>query len=286
MDRQTALTDGRRLGYAEHGAADGRPVFYFHGHPGSRLEWSAFDDRDVASELGLRVIAVDRPGMGLSDFQRGRTLLDWPRDVLQLADALDIDRFGIVGISGGGPYAAACAHEFEGRLTTTVIVAGMGPAEAPGMTEGLAWTYPGKSSLVRRLLLRMTAMGVHKKPDRVVDQMAASMDGPDASLVRDRPELARQIIQLGFSEAFRQGTAGVFLDAALYVRPWGFRLENIAGEVHLWHGGRDHNVPISVGRHVATAIPDCRATFIDDEGHLSIAYNRVRDYLSSAFPGD
>ena len=142
------LKDGRLLGYAEYGAPEGKPVFYFHGFPGSRLDW-LLCDASAAAELNIRIIAIDRPGMGLSDFKRGREILDWPDDVVELADVLQVDRFAVLGISGGGPYACACAFKISERLTTTAIVCGMGPSEAPGAKEGISWFYPGKPSVIR-----------------------------------------------------------------------------------------------------------------------------------------
>ena len=136
IDQQIKLQDGRMLGYAEYGVPDGMPVFYFHGFPSSRLDWQFFDCEDPVTELNARVIAADRPGFGLSDFQRGRRILGWPDDVAELADALQIDRFAVLGVSGGGPYAAACAFGIPGRLTWTGIVCGMGPSDAPGMVDG------------------------------------------------------------------------------------------------------------------------------------------------------
>jgi len=115
------LKDGRSLGYAEYGNPEGKPVFYFHGFPGSRLDWPFSDADDSAAQLNTRIVAVDRPGMGLSDFKRGREILDWPDDVIELADALQVDHFAVQGISGGGPYACACAFKISERLTTTAV---------------------------------------------------------------------------------------------------------------------------------------------------------------------
>ena len=116
------LKDGRALGYAEYGAPEGKPIFYFHGFPGSRLDWMLSDSDNSANELNARIIAVDRPGMGLSDFKRDRKILDWPDDVVELADILQIERFSVLGISGGGPYTFACAFKIPERLTRTAIV--------------------------------------------------------------------------------------------------------------------------------------------------------------------
>jgi pimeloyl-ACP methyl ester carboxylesterase len=109
------LRDGRQLGYAEWGDSAGGPLLFFHGWPGSRLEGRLGDE--AAKTCRVRLIALDRPGMGLSDFQSRRALVDWPDDVVQLADALGLERFAVLGISGGGPYAAACAWKLSDRLT-------------------------------------------------------------------------------------------------------------------------------------------------------------------------
>jgi pimeloyl-ACP methyl ester carboxylesterase len=156
-NKQIKLKDGRMLGYDEYGAPDGKPVIFIHGFPGSRLDWPLFDPDDSAVELNARIIAVDRPGMGLSDFKPGREILDWPDDVTELADMLQMDKFAVLAVSGGGPYGNACAFKIPERLTETAIVCGMGPSEAPGAKEGAAWFFPGKPALIRRLFLMLTA---------------------------------------------------------------------------------------------------------------------------------
>src|SRR3990172_1314809 len=103
------LPDGRKLAYAEFGPPDGHPVLYFHGAPSSRLEPLFLGDAELV-RLGLRVIAPDRPGMGGSDFQPGRGFSHWPADVVALADALGLGKFGVFGVSGGGGYVSACAR--------------------------------------------------------------------------------------------------------------------------------------------------------------------------------
>ena len=134
--QQIKLQDGRMLGYAEYGSPGGIPVFYFHGFPSSRLDWQLINDDNLLSELNVRVIAPDRPGYGLSDYQRSRKMVDWPEDVIELANSLNIDSFAVLGISGGGPYAASCAFVIQDRLVKTGIVCGMGSSDAPGMKDG------------------------------------------------------------------------------------------------------------------------------------------------------
>jgi len=277
-NQQIKLRDGRSLGYAEYGDADGKPVFYFHGFPGSRIDWPLFDTDAIAARLNARIIAVDRPGMGLSDFKRARKLLDWPDDVIELADALQVDRFAVLGISGGGPYAAACAFKIPQRLTATTIVCGMGPFEAPGAKDGTAMLLPGKFTLMRKSLLMLMAMGLRRNPDRFLSQMKDAVAEPDKLLLA-QPEVVQTFIY-SMREAFRSGTRGASWDAVLYQRPWGYQLQDISMQIHLWHGELDTQVPVSVGQYVANAAPDCQSKFLPDEGHLSLAHNHIEEIMS------
>ena len=278
-NKQIKLKDGRMLGYAEYGAHEGKSVLYFHGHPGSRLDWMLFDPHNCAMELNARIIAVDRPGTGISDSKRNREILDWPDDVIELADVLLLDRFAVLGISGGGPYAAACAFKLSGRLTATAIVCGMGPSEAPGAKEGMSWIYAGKAPEERRQMLTGMASLIRENPDQLVSQMKQAPFPEKDKELMDQPELSKMIIDLTFGEALRSGIDGVDQDATLYAHSWGFQLKDITAEVHLWHGEPDINVPVSVGRYVSDAIQNCHATFFPDEGHFSIARNHIREIL-------
>ena len=155
----------------------------------------------------------------------------------------------------------------------------MGPSEASGAKEGGSWTYPGKPSLIRRSLLMLTAKGLRDSPDRIEAQMQEMVSEPDRKLMEDQPELGKITLD-SWREAFRSGIGGVYHESGLYTRPWGLRLQDIPVEVHLWHGEIDNNVPISVGRYVAEAIPNCSATFFEDEGHFSILRNHMSEFLS------
>ena len=125
----------------------------------------------------------------------------------------------------------------------------------------------------------LTSMGLRKQPEKFISQMKEGMKGPDKALLLDKPELVKKTIDT-FAEALRMGIAGVHHEAGLYTRPWGFRLQDIGDEVHLWHGEQDYNVPVSVGRYVADVIPKCHATFVENEGHFSLPYKYLREYLS------
>ncbi len=277
-NQQIKLRDGRSLGYAEFGNLDGKPVFYFHGFPSSRIDWPLFDTDAVASRLNARIIAADRPGYGLSDFRHGRQILDWPDDVIELADTLRVGRFAVLGISGGAPYALACAYRIPERLTTTAIVSGMGPSGAPGAKDGTAMLLPGKTALMRKALLMLMAMGFRRNPDRFLSQMKDTVAEPDKLLLA-QPEVVQAFIY-SVREAFRSGTRGASWDAVLYQRPWGYKLQDISMQIHLWHGELDTQVPISVGQYVASTIQNCQAKLLTDEGHLSLAHNYIEEILS------
>jgi pimeloyl-ACP methyl ester carboxylesterase len=124
-DRTISLPDGRYLGFAEYGAPAGKTLLYFHGHPGARYEARFL--ADSACRANMRLIGIDRPGMGLSTYQSGRQLVDWPGDVAALADRLGLERFAVVGFSGGGPYALACAHSIPERLISCGVISGTCP---------------------------------------------------------------------------------------------------------------------------------------------------------------
>jgi len=145
LHQQITLADGCTLGFAEYGVPDGIPILFFPGTPSGRL--FHHPDESIAVSLGARVITIDRPGYGLSDFQRNRALLNWPDDVEELADALGFDRFPVAGISGGAPYVAACALRIPERLTAAGIINGLGPTDWQGAVEGM----PGERSVGVRL---------------------------------------------------------------------------------------------------------------------------------------
>ncbi len=271
-DNVLRLRDGRLLGYAEYGDRTGTPLVLFHGLPGSRFTGAL--PHEAATERGVRVIAPDRPGYGLSDFKKKRTIADWTDDVVELADALGLGRFAVAGISGGGPYAAAAALRISDRLTFAAIISGVGPFEAAGATEGMSrmnrilFGAARRVPPVSRAILESMSFVGRSHPERAINQMLKSVPEADRAVLSD--ENIRQLLMDDFKEAFRQGARGAAHETGLYARPWGFRLEDIAMPVTLWQGEDDVNVPPSMGRYQAQAIPNCDARFFPGEGHLLI----------------
>ena len=277
---QIALSDGRRLSFAEFGDRQGRPVFYFHGFPGSRLE-AKLADR-ISRETKVRFIGIDRPGYGRSSFKAVRAFIDWADDVAELADALGIDRFSILGVSGGGPYAAACAFKMPDRLDVVGIVCGMGPVDVPGLMHKMPWMYRQVLRLVghlpetARVLYPFPAFFLRNYPERMLSSIVPGMvAGPDKIALKNKALI--QVLSASFREAFRNSLRWPATDVVLYSRPWGFPLEGVNINVHLWHGEKDRIVPPEMGHYMAQSITNCRATFFPGEGHFSIFLNRIEE---------
>lgn len=260
------LPDGRELGYAEYGVPDGEPIFFFHGTPGSRL--SGLHTGILASPRGARVIAPDRPGYGLSDFQPRRTVMDWGRDIEALADALDIERFAVLGYSGGG----ACAVALPERLAGITMVSSTGPPEFTGSIGGftrlhrLQWFVARRLPPLVRLYTARLAARARRDAESLVDERASSSPTADRT-VMERPVI-RTMMAEDWKEAFRQDGRATAYEFTLLTRPWGFRLDEIEAEAHLWHGEQDAIIPVQLARRTAAAIPRCQATFVPDAGHL------------------
>ncbi len=279
------LPDGRRLAYAEYGDPHGTPVMCFHGNPGSRLFWGLLPGSPF--HPGLRLIAPDRPGFGRSDFDASRTFADWPDDVAALADGLGLERFAVVGLSGGGPFALACAWKMPERLSATGVISSVGPFDAPGATGGMSRTNHGLFLLARRApwAVRASARAVaglmRRAPERFMTRLAYKFPEVDRN-VMSRPEV-RALVREDFPEAFRQGGRGPAHELILYARPWPFRPERIETEVHLWHGEVDRSVG-AVGQYLAQVLPNCRARLIAGAGHFWVIdhMSEVLDSLMSA----
>jgi len=275
-----SLPDGRKLAYAEYGAADGRPVYFCQGTPSSRLMRPS---EEVTREAGVRLFVADRPGFGKSDPRPGRSLLDWPDDVACLADALGIGQFPVVGISGGGPYAVACAYRLPERVTALGLVGAAGPADVAGNLEGgarerragfvLAQRAPWLLALIMRFL-----RNPGRNPERFLDQFSPEFPQDDRDIL-SRPEI-RAMFLASYRESARQGTRAFADEVGLVARPWGFALADITVPTYLWHGALDKSTPIAMGRYLASAIPGCRATFLPDAGHLFI-FDHWREILSA-----
>lgn len=283
LKQQFQLPDGRRLGYDEYGSSDGKSMFYFHGSPSSRVETTLYVNEELLQSLNVRLIAVDRPGMGLSDFQTNRQILDWPQDVIALANHLSMERFSILAYSLGGPYGLACAYAIPQRLHKVGIVSGAAlftePELIKNVNEGTRkfLTMPREKPFLSRLFLGL-ALGVIPRiaPNKFIAQANSLLPKPDRPIVAEDPAFQKGFIKM-LHEAMKQGIRGAYHESLLTVTDWGFRLRDIQSPVQIWHGEEDQNIPVEMARFAATAIPKCEAQFHPNEGHLSLFKKNAED---------
>ena len=262
------LPDNRTLAYTEYGAHDGVPFIFMHGIPSSRLAGGLIDE--AARCRGVRVIAPDRPGYGYSAEQPGRTILDWPTDVADLADQLNLGRFGVLGISGAVPYLLACAVAMPERLSHVAILSGLGPLKAPGVMAGMnresaaLYRIALRSPRLGRVWMKMLAQTAKRTPMAVYQRQLAYLPEVDRA-VFDAPSM-RNLRIADLAEAFRQGSNGAAQEAALHVSDWGFGLEDVPIEVFLWQGAQDRHHPTAMGRYLQRSIPRNRAVVVEGVG--------------------
>lgn len=284
LNQQIQLPDGRRLGYDERGALNGKPLFYFHGSPSSRLESNLYVSDDLLQALNVRLIAVDRPGLGCSDFQPSRRLLDWSNDILALADHLKIERFGVLAYSLGGPYGLACAYAIPARLTKVGILSGAALFTKPELVKNVNdgtrrfLNLPRENPMAARLFLSLLGMMARIAPHTFVAQANSLLPKPDRTIVVTNPIFQKGFIKM-VREAFRQGTRGAYHESLLSITEYGFCLQDIQAPLLLWHGEADQNVPVEMARYVASAVPKCEAKFYHSEGHLSLFKKHAEEII-------
>jgi pimeloyl-ACP methyl ester carboxylesterase len=234
----------------------------------------------------VRVIAVDRPGIGGSDPQPRRNVLDWPNDVVALADSLALDRFAVLGFSFGGPYVRACAYALPDRVTSAGLVSCLGPIDDPAAKRGMppptryGLAAARLSPWLARPMVAFTAR--QALGGKMIDQLAKSMAPADAEVLKR--ENVRDGLGKSLAESFRQGNGAATWDGVAVARGEGFRLEEIEVEVLIWHGEQDRNDPIEMARAQERRLPRVRAVYYPDEGHL-IFFSRMREILAQLAEG-
>jgi pimeloyl-ACP methyl ester carboxylesterase len=249
--------------------------------PGSRIVGRGFDT--ASKTVGARLITIDRPGCGLST-PANRSLVDWPTDVLTLADHLAVQQFSIIGASAGGPFALACARFIPAtRLRRTTVVCGIGPIEALLDTNPLlSWRLCGLTPWLVKLVARWIVLPslirpylVHGHAARMKALLISQCSTPEEiAQVNDTPPEAdahidNAVVQM--LEAVRQGPAGAYQDGAILTSDWGFRLENVeAGRVRLVHGERDAVAPVEVARWIDGKLGGGRLEVVPGGTHFTI----------------
>jgi pimeloyl-ACP methyl ester carboxylesterase len=278
------LSSGRRLAYDLYGDPAGVPAFFFHGWPSSRVHGSLMDA--IGKEWGVCLVAMDRPGIALSDHQPGRRLLDWPPVLTELAQHLVWDKFHLFGVSGGGPYVLATAHALPERILSANVICGAPPLKALG-TRDLFWTYrlvltlrntmPCLLGPAFRMGIALSYSNFERPP---MSWLMAGLSARDREVLNDA--FVRQVIIEGTRDCLASGVPQVQTDGDIYTSDWGFDLKDIHVPVHVWHGKQDRNIPWTYAQKVAAALPQAIPHWTEDDGHYSLPVRQVRAITQAA----
>jgi pimeloyl-ACP methyl ester carboxylesterase len=277
------LRDRRRLGYVESGPREGMPVLYCHGAIGTPLERSV-ELEAIVWDLGVRHVAVSRPGFGGSDPAPGRGMLSFAADLRELADALGLQRFDLVGVSAGGPYALAAAHEMGERVRRVALCSSLSPLCAPHRTRGLALRNRLALGLLASAPGLCVALGdralplIRHHPGVLARLVAAGAERPERPALRGPAEALAA--SSSFLDAARDGVRGMIDDYLVCCRAWDFSPSGVSAEVQLWHGLADRLVRVDHALALAATLPRCEVFFDPDEGHHFFR-RRLREILAT-----
>ncbi len=280
VDRTLRAADGHQIGFAIFGDPEGVPIFYFHGLASSRLEGA------LAHATGLQrnvcIVALDRPGFGLSDARPGHRLVDIAGDVSAVADELGLDHFSLLSVSSGGPFALATAARLAERVRAIALISSPAPYRETASLVGmdirsrafLMWLPRFAPWLLGPIWNRLAKLS-DSDPVGLLRLIADTMPSSERRAISS-PEVAEVFMDAAY-EAFRTGTGGVVAEQRLLARDWGFALDAVTAPVWLWHGEEDGTSPIGMARWLAAALPKCQAQFLPDRGAIV-----VDDVLPSA----
>lgn len=271
-EQYISLKDNRKLGFAEYGNREGYPIVYCHGSQSSRLEMHY--DPLFAVENDLRIITIDRPGHGISDFNPQGSILSFAEDVKQLLDSLEINQFSVVGMSAGSPFALGITYLFPESVHKTSIISGFIPytkesakylSKEVKVMLNLAKSLP----FLLKILLKIQAKQISKKPEKALQAFLKVMSEPDQKVLKN--ESVMLVIEKMFKESFRNGSEGVAYEISkLLVNDWGFKLDEIKGSVVFWHGKKDNNVPYKWAELMQRKLQNATLNLCSEEGHLLI----------------
>ncbi len=285
--RLLRLADGRDLAFSEYGDPSGYPVIYCHGFPSSRREASVI--HRAAQHTQVRIIAPDRPGFGASDYKANRKITDWPADVADLADHLQLGSFALLGVSGGAPFALATAASIPERLSGCTLVCPLGPVYKPEVLSQmrLPVRLNFEAAIHTPWFLRPLYGGLTSSLLFHWPQFVEGLVRDVVSTPADRQALADPEVSAIFSETVRDAmknhARGAQQDLDLFVRPWGFDCGEIKAPITVWHGEQDAMVPVAHGHWYARELPHCQGRFLPEEGHYSLPLFHAEEILQSLF---
>lgn len=264
------LSSGRHLDYVEIGPADAPAVLYCHGTPGSRFELLLAQPALERNHVHMRLIGLNRPGYGTSSPVRYQGFLPWTHLVDEATDRLGLNRFAILGASGGSPFALACAYTLADRIDNVGIVAGVAPPDTPGMSQAAALADEHSSSIFRAIRYSSLSLATHAGlTGRLTRRLITALGPADRQALAD--PRARESLEQVVREAFAQWGRAAAIESGLFMRPWDFDLDGIRQRVRVWHGREDTRIPAAVATAFAGRIPNADLVLWPLHGHFSWA---------------
>jgi len=281
--RSLTVSNGSTVALSEYGDPRGVPIFFCHGWPSSRT--MAELAHEAARDLGARIISPDRPGIRDSQFQSDRRLTDWPPLLNEIADRLAIDRFRILAISGGAPYAYASGWMLPERVEKIAVVSGAPPLDQLKEDDGLLPIHRQmlrlrlrQPRLLKALFHLARPLVAMRMPIRFRPLLLKFLQPCDANVLRE--SRAFEVCFESARQAWRSSAKGVMTDAEIYATPWGFELEQVGVPVALWHGTKDRTFADRLAKGVATRLPNCEFHLIEGAGHYSLPIRYIREILA------
>lgn len=269
------LKDSRRLCYSEYGSLNGYPIIYCHGSQSSRFEMHY--DESFAVDINIRIITVDRPGHGESDFNPNGSVLSFTNDIDQLTRILGITEFSVVGMSAGAPFAMGIAHMLRKKTKKLGIISGFAPytketekllSKEVNILLKMAKSFP----IFLRFMLRIQTWQLKRNPKNVLKNFLKVMSAPDQEVLKS--ELVMNVFEKFFTEAFKNGSKGVAHEISkILVQDWKFKLNDIIVPTFIWHGSEDNNVPKEWAMYTHETISNSQLKIFPNEGHLIIFKN-------------
>lgn len=264
-----SLADGRSVGWTEFGEERGTCVLLMHGTPGTRRQLVVEEPR---LRQPLRFFSVDRPGYGTSSYCTARTFRSWAHDVEAFADNVGIERFCVLGFSGGGPNALACAAVLGDRVRRTALVSSVAPRPSSARRSG-----PVEATR-RRLGAELQIRLQRRAPDRALDLFVKALPPPDAALL-ERPEVRRHFYE-DLAAPSRTAAKAVAQDRTLSSRNWGLDFTQIIGSVDIWHGTEDRSVPFAAAGALQSILPDAVVHEVAGGGHF-LVFERFAEIIEA-----
>jgi pimeloyl-ACP methyl ester carboxylesterase len=283
--------NGRRVAYETWGDPDGLPIVDLHGTPGGRL--IRYPDNDRLAETGALVITYDRAGYGLSDRHPGRSVVDCVGDVAAIVDDLGIDRFTVMGGSGGGPHCLAVAARLPERVIRCRCIVGVAPYDTEGLDwlDGMdpenikefGWALEGEARL--RTELEREAATMIERAESDPAGLLGDFELSDADRAALENPIIQRVIRESTPEMFVNGVWGWVDDDLAFLKPWGFEISEIEVPTEVWYGETDVLVPAAHGRWLAANVPGAEVVIQHDEGHMGNPdeiLNRIRRLVESS----